>query len=76
MCQDLSFIKPGLRFYHKRWLTEDHKGQALCRVFAVRKGVVYFGLMNEKNASSKTSLEEFWTTQVARLHVEEQDRQD
>lgn len=52
-------IKAGSRFLHKRWLTPDTKSHAVCKVFAVREGSVYYGLEDESKATAYASVQNF-----------------
>lgn len=58
MNDDALTFKQGTIFRHGRWLEQDSKEKAICRVTAIRYGLVYYGFgINAKKARYHTSPE-------------------
>lgn len=50
------FPKIGMRFVHARWL-DEHNRPAACTVSAIRQGVVYYKVGDERKARQCVEIE-------------------
>ena len=51
-------IRPGMKFEHTKWLADDYKTPAVCRVTKADQGVVYFAIGDEKKGKQYFPLEQ------------------